>query len=162
MEFQIVQYDELYHEWARQVLMEEFGSDLVVVHNQRYYPANFQGFVALVGNQPEGLATYLIQEKECELVSLNSLLPNQGIGAALVAAVKQVAQNARCTRLWLITTNDNLDALRFYQKNGFVLKAIYPQAVTHAREIKPSIPLIGNFGIEMRDEIELEQFLNPV
>jgi len=54
------------------------------------------------------------------------------------------------------TTNDNLNALRFYQKRGFVLAAVYPEAIERARKIKPTISLIGYEGIPLRDEIELE------
>lgn len=60
-------------------------------------------------------------------------------------------------RIWLITTNDNLNALGFYQKRGFRIKAVYPGAVDEARRIKPEIPLAASNGIPIRDEIELEK-----
>ncbi|MGD8245715.1 MAG: hypothetical protein PVG25_02965 [Anaerolineae bacterium] len=59
-------------------------------------------------------------------------------------------------RIWLITTNDNLAALRFYQRRGFSLVAVHPGAVDQARTLKPEIPAIGHSGIPIRDEIELE------
>ncbi|MFP3471139.1 GNAT family N-acetyltransferase, partial [Micrococcus sp. SIMBA_144] len=62
-----------------------------------------------------------------------------------------------CSRITLITTNDNLAALKFYQKRGFVMTAIHRNAVEKARKIKPEIPLIGNDGIPIRDEIQLEK-----
>jgi hypothetical protein len=59
--------------------------------------------------------------------------------------------------MWLVTTNDNLEALRFYQRRGFVLSALRAGAVDEARrELKPMIGRVGNFGIPIRDEIELE------
>ena len=69
-----------------------------------------------------------------------------------------VADAARegAKRLWLVTTNDNLDALRFYQRRGWRLSAVYPGSVVESRKIKPSIPEIGAYGIPIRDEIELE------
>jgi ribosomal protein S18 acetylase RimI-like enzyme len=70
--------------------------------------------------------------------------------------VREVATAAGCRRLWLITTNDNLDALRFYQRRGFELVAVHRDFREVARRLKPSIPLEGNFGIPIRDEIELE------
>lgn len=54
------------------------------------------------------------------------------------------------------SSNDNLNALRFYQKYGFTLVALYPNALAQSRKLKPQIPLIGNDGIPLRDEIELE------
>jgi RimJ/RimL family protein N-acetyltransferase len=70
--------------------------------------------------------------------------------------VKEVARQHGCQRVWLITTNDNLNALRFYQKRGFELVAVHRRAIDEARKIKPEIPLIGEYGIPIRDEIELE------
>jgi hypothetical protein len=64
--------------------------------------------------------------------------------------------------VWLITTNDNLNALRFYQKRGFRLAALYPGAVDESRTIKPQIPLVGENGIPLHDEIRLELALDPV
>ncbi len=102
-----------------------------------------------------GLITYCLEDKNCEIVSLNSLKPSVGIGTALVEAVKDVAGKSGCKRVWLITTNDNLNALRFYQKRGFSLATIHRNAVEKSRKLKP-IPLTGFDGIPIRDEIELE------
>ena len=103
-----------------------------------------------------GLVTFHIAGDACEIVTLDSLHPGQGIGTALIEAVKAAAGAAGCRRLWLITTNDNLHALGFYQKRGFRLVAVHPGAVDDSRKLKPEIPLIGNDGIPIRDEIELE------
>jgi len=81
----------------------------------------------------------------------------QGAGTALLTAVEAAAAAAGCRRLWLITTNDNLDALRFYQRRGYRLAALYPGAVDEARRVKPTIPLVGNHGIPLHDELELEK-----
>lgn len=68
-----------------------------------------------------------------------------------------MARRAGCTRLWLVTTNDNLDALRFYQRRGFRLSRLRPGAVDLSRQtLKPEIPEVGTFGIAIRDELELE------
>jgi len=115
------------------------------------------GFVAVKNEKYLGLITYDIKKKECQITSLNSIVERKGVGTALVERVKKVAKKLRCKRLWLTTTNDNVDALRFYQKIGFSLKALYPNAVTYARKkLKPEIPLIGDYGIPLKDEIELE------
>ena len=64
---------------------------------------------------------------------------------------------AGCDRLRVVTTDDNVDALRFYQRRGFRLAELRPGAVAEARQsLKPEIPLTGAYGIELRDEIELE------
>jgi hypothetical protein len=57
--------------------------------------------------------------------------------------------------LWLTATNDNLDALRFHQRRGFRLVAVRAGAMEEARRLKPSIPLVGEFGIGIRDHLRL-------
>ncbi|MBZ0303030.1 MAG: GNAT family N-acetyltransferase, partial [Anaerolineae bacterium] len=93
---------------------------------------------------------------DCEIVTLNSVQEGQGVGTALIEVVKQAAAEEGCTRLWLITTNDNFNALRFYQKRDFRIVAVYPGALDQSRKVKPEIPLFGYHGIPLRDEIELE------
>ncbi|MFZ2013638.1 MAG: GNAT family N-acetyltransferase [Nocardioides sp.] len=107
-----------------------------------------------------GVATYVIDAGECELLTLHAHRQFQGIGTALVDAVEQFARQAGCARVWLVTTNDNVDALRFYQRRGFGLCAVRPQAVTWSRQtLKPEIPTTGSYGIELRDELELAKDL---
>lgn len=139
-----------------QFIIEHWGSEIVVAHDTIYHPAELQGFAAIRDNTIIGLATYHIAKDECEIVTLDSVQKKTGIGTALIDAVKNIAIESKCKRLWLITTNDNLNALLFYQKRGFVLVAIHREAVTRARKLKPQIPLIGEFGIPLRDEVELE------
>jgi DNA-3-methyladenine glycosylase I len=141
------------------LITTRWGSDVVVVHGTVYRPAELPGFVALQTEEWVGLVTYRIVEEACEVVTLDSLLPGIGIGTALLDAVKRAALVTNCRRIWLITTNDNLAALRFYQKRGFSLVAVHRRAVEQARRLKPEIPAIGQEGIPIRDEIELELLL---
>ncbi|UCD57579.1 MAG: GNAT family N-acetyltransferase, partial [Candidatus Hydrogenedentota bacterium] len=106
-----------------------------------------------------GLVTFRIEDDECEIVTIDSTAEGTGVGSALIGAVKDAAVSAQCKRLWLITTNDNTAALRFYQKRGFILVAVYPNALEQARRLKPELPFIGKDGIPLRDEIELEMRL---
>jgi hypothetical protein len=79
----------------------------------------------------------------------------------LLAAAIEDARTRRCRRLWLITTNDNVDALRFYQRRGLRLRRLHAGAVDRSRAtLKPSIPDIGDHGIAIRDELELELSIN--
>ncbi len=123
------------------------------------------GFVATREGSDKriGLATYVIrgaiQGGECEMTLLQSLAEGIGVGAALTLAVRDAAIAAGCGRLWLITTNDNTRALRFYRRRGFTITAIHINALEGARKLKPGIPLTGADGIPLRDEIELEMRL---
>jgi ribosomal protein S18 acetylase RimI-like enzyme len=140
-------------------MVEHWGSEIMILRGVVHRPAVLPGFAAVSGEQWLGLLTYHIDGDACEIVTIDSVQPNAGVGTALIEAAKQAAQQAGCRRLWLVTTNDNTAALRFYQKRGFVLAAIHPNAVARSRQIKPEIPLIGNDGIPIRDEIELAMSL---
>lgn len=106
-----------------------------------------------------GLVTYRIKDNECEIMSLDSLKEKQGIGTTLVNKVAEIATKIQCTRIILITTNDNINALRFYQKRGFDMVRLYHNSLDTARKLKPSIPMVGDFNIPLKHEIELEMNL---
>jgi ribosomal protein S18 acetylase RimI-like enzyme len=145
--------------WVRSLLREHWGDARVVSRGRVHQADQLPGFVATQENQPVGLVTYRVEGDACEIVSLDSLVEGSGIGSALIEAVKEAASAAGCRRLWLITTNDNAHALRFYQRRGFVLAALHRNALERSRELKPEIPLIGMDGIPLWDEIELEMIL---
>lgn len=150
--------------WVAHFLDRHWYSTKIVSRGVAYYAHLLPGFVAEFTNapndaQPAGLITYHIEGRSCQIITLNSLHPNMGIGTKLLEAVKQVAVQQGCKRLWLVTTNDNLEALRFYQKWGMHLVAVYPNALVESRKLKPQIPIIGKDDIPLRDEIELEMNL---
>lgn len=143
--------------WVNQVFEQYWGGDFVVSRGRKHFPADLKGFYATDPHGSRcGLVTYRVEGTECEVVTLNAFTQLAGIGSALVDAIKDWAIRARCTRLWLITTNDNLDAIRFYQRREFKLVKVHAGAIEISRKLKPSIPLVGNFGIPLNDELEFE------
>jgi ribosomal protein S18 acetylase RimI-like enzyme len=141
--------------WIIPLFIEEWGSVRMVSRGRLFKAADNPGFAAIKEGKPAGLITYEIINNQCEITTLNSLTEGKGIGTALIDAVRETAIKANCKRLWLITTNDNTHALRFYQKYGFIIAAVYPDSIRQSRLLKPEIPLTGNDGIPLRDEIEL-------
>ena len=140
-------------EWIRRLMRERWAAEFVVAHGDVFHPHELPGFVAAAGERKGGLITYHIAGNLCEIVTLDSLIPAHGIGTALLAAVKTAAVRLGCRALQLTTTNDNLHALRFYQKRGFAFAAVRPNAVESTRKVKP-VPLLGENGIPIRDEID--------
>ncbi|MBV9279222.1 MAG: GNAT family N-acetyltransferase [Chloroflexi bacterium] len=100
----------------------------MVAHGVLYPLADLPGFLAERGGDPVGLVGYEMAGDACEIVLIDSGVRHTGIGTALLQAVEGMARRTGCRRLWLVTTNDNLDALRFYQRRGFVLVALRPNA----------------------------------
>jgi RimJ/RimL family protein N-acetyltransferase len=143
-------------------ISEHWGSPLVVVHGTTFKAADLPGFVAVHGNERVGLITYNMQDHACEIVTLDSTVEGKGVGTALIERVRAIAVDGGCKRIWLVTTNDNLHALRFYQKRGFEMVSVRRGAVEQSRKVKPEIPLVGDDGIPIRDEIELEHRLTDL
>jgi ribosomal protein S18 acetylase RimI-like enzyme len=143
-------------DWIARQLERSWGSTTVVTRGRAVDASELPALLAVQGDEIVGLATYELSGAECELVSLDALRGEQGIGSALLAGAAEEAGRRGCRRLWLITTNDNLTAIRFYQRRGMRLVAVYPGAVDDARRMKPTIPLIGEHGIPIRDELEFE------
>jgi L-amino acid N-acyltransferase YncA len=124
--------------------------------NARAHPA----LVAEEAGVLVGVLTYILTSDACEVLTLHSVKPRRGAGTALIRAIEDIAKQKGCGRLFLITTNDNVDALRFYQRRGFELCALHRGAVDYSRShLKPEIPMLGEYGIALRDELELEKRL---
>jgi ribosomal protein S18 acetylase RimI-like enzyme len=148
--------------WAVEVEVASWSQPLVARLGEVVDPTDLPGFVALLEGQPAGLASYAVRGEECELVTIRSLREGRGVGRALLDAVRGAALEAGCTRLWLVTTNDNLRALELYQRFGMDILAFHRHAVTEARRrLKPSIPEHGAHGIPIAHELELELRLQP-
>lgn len=147
-------------QWALHLVCERWGSETVVTRGAVHRPAELPGFVAVRRGERIGLVTYNVDQDGCQIVSLDSVEQGIGVGTALIEATERWAWQQGCTRLWLVTTNDNVEALRFYQKRGFVLVELHRDAVEASRRLKPAIPTVGAHGIPIRDEIELEMILN--
>ena len=146
--------------WIEEFYLRRWSSDRVVTRGEVYNVAELPGFIALKSGIRIGLLTYRIAERQVEIVTLDSLESKQGGGTALISKCLNFARSMNYSRVWLITTNDNTPALRFYQNRGFQIAAIHPGAVEQSRKIKPEIPNMGLDGIPIRDEIELQYMLN--
>ena len=162
-------------EWVAHFLDERWGTTQVVSRGKAVYGHLLPGFTAerVASEEAEdseetdeeaksnylGLITLNAQEKECEIMTADSLEPGIGVGSALVHAVEVWAKESGIKRLWLVTTNDNLGALKFWQKRGYKLVMIHRNSIAESRRIKPQIPITGLDGIPILDEIELEKLL---
>jgi len=144
--------------WAAEVVSASWD-ETVVSGDREHRPAALSALVAEADGERAGLATYLIEDGACELVTLDALTVGAGIGGALVEALADTARAAGCARLHLVTTNDNLPALRLYQRHGFVLADVRLDGVEASRRRKPQIPATGHAGIPIRDELVLERAL---
>mgnify|MGYP006309851483 CR=1 FL=1 len=145
--------------WVLDVV-RNWGADFIVTRGRKVYPAGLDGFYAATPSGDRiGLITCEMVGNQCEIITLDAFKKFCGVGTALLESVRRKAVDMKCMRLWLITTNDNLEAMRFYQRRGFTIAALHSGSILKSREIKPSIPEIGLHGIPLRDEIEFEMYI---
>ena len=137
------------------LMTELWGSATQMVHQTVYRPADLPGLIAERGSRLVGLLTFHVAGGVLEVVTLNALERRAGVGTLLLEAAVVEARQLRCHEIRLTTTNDNLDAIRFYQRRGLRLVALRPGAVDRARAERPEIPPDGDYGIPLRDEIDL-------
>ena len=143
----------------REVLAREWGGPEIVSRGRVHDAAEAEAVGAFRDGRMVGFATFVTSGRGCEVLTLNAFEPRQGIGSALLNAAARVAVALGCRRLWLITTNDNRGAIRFYEANGMRLAAVHAGAVEQARQLKPSIPEFSSDGIPISDELEFELLL---
>ena len=138
-------------EWLRDVLVRDWGGTSIVVHGDEI---DLSAFAGLIAGERDGIAIFR-EEDPAELLLLSAFTKGAGVGSALVEAVIAALLERGARSLRVTTTNDNLDALRFYQRRGFRLVELRPGAVNAARRRKPSIPELGDHGIPLTDELDL-------
>jgi len=137
-------------------LVSVWHADAIVAHGEVMRPIQHPGFVVIESGRIVGHVAYRIDAGGCEIVAIAAVPSGAGVGSRLLDAAIEAARASESTSVWLTTTNDNLDALRFYQRRGFRLRTLRPAAVDEARRtLKPEIPEIGSHGIPMRDELDL-------
>lgn len=145
--------------WLEELMDRDWGGLPLVIRGKKYYPASLNGIIAENENGIAGFLFYEVRDQDCEIIVFEIFNKFQGTGTQILNQLKEIATNKKCRRLYLMTTNDNLDALRFYQKRGFHICGIHLDSVKISRQIKPTIGITGDHGIPVRDEIDLEFLL---
>lgn len=142
--------------YIKEIMEQYWGGEPLLVRDKNYYPSTLPGFFAFSGDELAGFLFYEPQGDDCEIVVFEVFNKHQGTGSRLLNLLITQAKKHSFKRIYLMTHNDNLDALRFYQRRGFSICGIRINSMDCARMLKPSIPLIGDYGIPIRDEIDLE------
>lgn len=144
-------------EWVADAIGTAFGSVRLMSNDRLIEDASLlDGFAAEVDGRPVGCALVNNVDGDTELVALVSQYRGAGVGSALLDAVVERGRRDGWKRLWLVTSNDNTDAIRMYQRAGWHWTDFRRDAITHARTTKPEIPEVGNHGIPLRHEIHFE------
>lgn len=145
--------------WLEEVMNKDWGGLPLVIRGKKYDPSQLDGIVVENENGISGFLFYELRDKDCEIIVFQVFDKFHGIGTILLDELKSIAKSKKCSRVYLMTTNDNLDALRFYQKRGFHICGIHLDSLKVSRKIKPTIGMIGDYDIPVRDEIDLEYLI---
>jgi N-acetylglutamate synthase-like GNAT family acetyltransferase len=147
--------------WVAEVVRGAFASTRVVSRGRLIEDASIlEGFAVESDGRPIGCALWHVEDGDCELVVIVTTYRGAGAGTALLDAVVAEGKAQGWRRLWLVTTNDNTDAIRLYQRAGWEWVAWHRDAVDKSRALKPELPPTGAHGIPIRHEIEFEYPLN--
>lgn len=141
--------------WMRDMLVSRWGETSAVYNGETIDALDCE---ALVGGRNEGLLTYRFHNGTCQIVTIDARQPYNGMGTAMLEILADICRKRGCGSMTVITTNDNLDALRFYQRRGFKMHALRSGAIERSRRLK-TIPPVGAHGIPLSDEIELVRAL---
>lgn len=145
--------------WLKELIEKDWGGLPLVIRGKKYYPDQLAGIVGEYDLSVAGFLFYEIQDYDCEIIIFEVFDKFKGTGTLLLNKLKEIVKAKHCKRIYLMTTNDNLEALRFYQRRGFTICGIHIDSVQASRKIKPTIGMVGDYGIPVRDEIDLQLIL---
>lgn len=133
-----------------------WGSSVLVTRGKKHDMAALRGFIARdeATGRLAGIALFRSELMELELVALDSIFQRRGVGTRLLDAVIAYYRKSDHKRLCLCVTNDNVNAIRFYQKRGFNLCALHQNVVPAVGRV-PAFKA-GYDGIPVQHELEFE------
>lgn len=140
-----------------QELMEKYwGGEPLIVNGEKYYPSKLPGFLLEQAGKIQGFLFYTVHDAIYEIIVFEVFNKFTGLGTIMLNKFVQLVKNQQGSKIQVMTTNDNLDALRFYQRRGFIIQGIRLNVLENSRKMKPTIPAFGDYNILLRDEIQLE------
>lgn len=154
-----IRINDLNRDLINEFIKQHWYTTTMIIRGKEIDMTKTEGFFYKEGEDIIALITYIIYDNVIEITSLDSLREKQGIGSKLIEIVIHEARERKLQKIVLITTNDNINAMSFYQKRGFDMAHLYRNAMDISRKIKPEIPLIGENSIPLRHEIEFELFI---
>jgi GNAT superfamily N-acetyltransferase len=139
-----------------ELLRLRWSGGALMLRGKIVHPKDVEAIAAYHDGRLAGVATWRLEGPVIYLATLNNITEQRGVGVALLEAIKQLGRQKGSALLRVIVTNDNLNALGFYQRRGFHIIAVHPGAIDTIRGLLPNIPTMGANRIPIRDEIELE------
>jgi ribosomal protein S18 acetylase RimI-like enzyme len=145
-------------ERVRELFLAEFGHLTIVAFGSVMHAGDDAALVAEMKDDLAGALAYRELDDALHVVALatDPLWQRAGVGGYLLAEAELLARARSLPRIIAATSNDNIPALYFYQRHGYRMTAIEPDAFA-AQRVKPSGP--GFAGIAVHDEVRMEKRL---
>jgi GNAT superfamily N-acetyltransferase len=139
-----------------ELLRLRWSGGALMLRGKIVHPKDVEALAAYHDGRLAGVATWRLEGPVIYLATLNNISEQRGVGVALLEAMMKLGRQKGSALMRVIVTNDNLNALGFYQRRGFRIVAVHPGAIDTIRTLLPNIPTMGANRIPIRDEIELE------
>lgn len=143
-------------DWVAKALVEQWTSTSVARRGELVDAAGLPGYLATLDGRRVGMILVDVKDRAYEVVAISTTEPRHGVGRALMERCFAEARATGCWRVWLVTTNNNIAAIAFYQRLGMDMCALHRQAAQLARELKPTIPVRDATGVPIDHELEFE------
>ena len=140
-------------------MVREWTSTSVARLGELVEAAELPGHLATLAGRRVGLVLVDVRHREYEVVAISTSEPRRGVGRALMERCFAEARDTGCRRVWLVTTNNNITAIAFYQRLGMDLRALHRHALRVSRELKATIPERDADGVRIDHELEFEVLL---
>ena len=140
----------------------DLGGPVIVSSGRLYELSRQELLIAVAAEEPVGFVAFRCEGEKAEVLAIKSLHRQHGIGTTLLAHVEDVVRRRGVGEVVLVTTNDNTDALRFYQRRGYQILDFQRNAfrdVLLLKGLDPNAVIIGQHGIVVRDVIVLAKQL---
>ena len=137
------------------LVAELWGSEIVAVHGTCLRPAELGGFIAERSRRVVGLLTYQLVGTMLEIVTLNAIDRRAGIGTMLIEAAVGRRGGPAAVRSGSPppTTTSMRSASTSAAASGWPSSG--PARSTSPASASREIPRVGDYGIPLRDEIDL-------
>jgi GNAT superfamily N-acetyltransferase len=142
---------------VRDLFQRDFGRTQIVAFGDVMNVDEMPALVALTYEDVSGALAYRLRGDGLHIVALatDALWQRSGVGGHLVAEAELLARRLSLARVIVTTTNDNVQALYFYQRRGYRITAVVPGSVIAQTKQERD----GFGGIPVRDEVQLEKRL---
>jgi ribosomal protein S18 acetylase RimI-like enzyme len=157
IKFDYVAFDALNRHQVKQLFTENWNTDSVYSNGTNHKLDNLNGFIAMQDDEIVGILTYMVANQKLEVISVDSFMENYGVGSTLLSLAVEQARQQSCDKVWLTTTNDNIPAIRLYEKQQFARTRTHLYSVSKARETQPELPKFGYHGIPILHELVYER-----